>query len=115
AGDDRELRALAGFRPAVQEAGAEGAVAAAGREAEPRPRRRRQHREEVALGIRPEPRIRDARDDRCSLIVGGEVGTRRLLRLLGLLRRRLRLALVVGKFGAALRVCLGERGLAALD
>ena len=73
---------LPDWRPAVDEAGPEGAVGAAAGECEPRSAHLRQHALEFGVGIAPHPRVRDVGDGGRGLLFQGE---RRAAGLFGLL------------------------------
>ena len=72
AGDDGELRPVAGLGHAGEQPGRIGAVGAAARHGEPRPIRLRQQAREFILGIAPGPGVRDARNDRSGLVLERE-------------------------------------------
>ena len=64
AGDDGEVRPLAGLRPAGEQAGSERAVGAATRHRQPRPALGRQHLLEILGRVAPDPRVGESGNDR---------------------------------------------------
>ncbi len=92
ASDGGELRPRAGLRPAIEKARAVGALFAAGRQDEPRPRLRRKRPLEIGSRIRPKPRVRHARHLGHGRFRLSEFRPGELWRLLGRRRRNRLLA-----------------------